>query len=169
MIILLIAVALGIVALSTGNVDAQIAFGVIGGIVGAITLLVQGSFYYNFVERQEKITEYERLKEIYKKQAEAILGEIKQYLTVNYPEHEAKIFQAISDAAKNSTAFMIHYPELKADETILAMAESYKKYWGSVYGADKNMEELRRKNRVAARVIKLYVIPLLPASRDGDR
>ena len=144
------------VALTAGEFFFLVPF-CIGFIICSIVQMV---CYHSHVDEIERLEEQKRNIDIYKKQADEVLAEIKIYMIDKFPDFEMKIFEKITSQTVDILA--VKYPDLKTDEVFKKYVDSYVQFKGNIYNNKRRIEEYERKLRVRERTIKLTVLPILP-------
>jgi hypothetical protein len=125
-----------------------------------ISIITQLAHYYSHVEDIEDIKMCKKDIDIYKNQADEILGEIKMYVLEKYPDHELKIFEKIS--AQTVDIIAVKFPELKSDGIFKKYINSLINMRSEIYDLKTNITNAEKKLKVRERTIKLFVLPILP-------
>lgn len=130
------------------------------GFFTIISLCLQGGFWYGEADDIESIVEKKEDEEIYKNQANELLGEFKTYLVDLYPDIEKTIFENMKP--EKVTAYMIQYPELKSSETISKLVNLINKLKKNIYDCQLRVTSLEKNRRVRRRYQFWWCLPILP-------
>ncbi len=152
---------LGVIADPLDQNEWVIAGWVISSITLAITLIIQISKFYAQVKAVESVLEQQQNRKIYVRRAKEYIDEFKVYLAETYPKYEKKLFKIIKP--ENVTAFMIKYPEIKANETITKLVKMISRLKDSYYECDVEANKLNKEIRLRKRTMFLFCLPILPA------
>jgi hypothetical protein len=135
----------------------SIAAGCIALIAAIINQLCR---WYAQADDFERVIETKKDKKTYEKEKFSLVEEFKLYLADMYPEHEKKIFEKIKP--DNVTAYMIKYPEIKTNETLLALCNKIETLTNKVFNCDREVNTIERRIAVRKRTMWLTCLPILP-------
>lgn len=152
---------LGVIADPTDQNEWIIAGWVISSITLTITFIIQVSKFYVQTKAVETVLEQQQNRKIYVRRAKEYIDEFKVYLAETYPKYEKELFKVIKP--ENVTAFMIKYPEIKANETIVKLVNTISRLKDSYYECDVKVNELNKEIRLRKRTMFLFCLPILPA------
>lgn len=152
---------LGVIADPLDQNEWIIAGWVISSITLAITFIIQVSKFYAQVKDVESVLEQQQNRKIYVRRAKEYIDEFKVYLAETYPKYEKELFKVIKP--ENVTAFMIKYPDIKANETITKLVKMISRLKDSYYECDVAVNKLNKKIRLRKRTMLLFCLPILPA------
>jgi hypothetical protein len=133
---------------------------IIGGTFLIIGIVCQLIKYYIQAEGFEEIKELNKDKDSYEREAEHLIQEFKLYLADIYPQHEKMIFENIKP--ENVTAYMIKYPDIKTNETLVKLCNEIARFVGRAYGCERRIFAKEREIAVRQRTIWLTSLPILP-------
>ena len=133
---------------------------IVGGIFFVVAIICQLIKYYLQAETFEEIKELNKDMGSYERESEHLIQEFKLYLADIYPQHEKMIFENIKP--ENVTAYMIKYPDIKTNETLVKLCNEIKSFVSRTYGCERKIYSKERKIAVRQRTIWLTSLPILP-------
>lgn len=137
---------------------------IISGIVLMIALLTQIGKYYWQVHDIEEVVEQKQNRKVYVKRAAEYIDEFRIHLAETYPKHEKKLFKLMKP--ENVTAFMIKYPEIKANETITKLVDTINSLKDNYYRCDTQINKLSKQIRIRKRTMLMTCLPILPVYKE---
>jgi len=125
-----------------------------------ISIVVQLVRYHCHAEVIEGIKELNADIDVYKRQCDDLLAEVKLYLIDKFPEHELKVFDKIT---KNTANFLaIDYPELKSDETFTNAVQTIVSYKSKQYELERRINRFEKDYNLRKKTMWLTGFPILP-------
>lgn len=143
--------------------DAQEVGTVFSGLSLITALVTQLCKYYYQSNDIENIQECKENIEVFKKQADDLLEEVRMYLFNKFPDQEREIFKMIT--ANTPDILAVAYPEIKSDEVFMKGVRDIQHYKDSIYNYERRINTLRKKIRVRANTILLTSLPILPKEK----
>lgn len=132
----------------------------VGGVMFVVSFVLQLTRWYAHADDIEQLIKIKDDRKTYEQEKEMLVEEFKLYLADSYPEHERKIFESIKP--ENVTAYMIQYPEIKANETIMALCEKIESLTQNIFECDRDYNKITKNIRLRKRSMWLTSIPTLP-------
>ena len=137
---------------------------ILTSVVAVVSLIaaigVHLSLWWEHANDIEQITEAMKNRKTYEKESALLIEQFKVYLADQYPTYEQQIFKHIKP--ENITAYMIKYPEIKANETIMKLCDEIKSCTTKIYDCNRKVNYLERKIAVRKRTIWLTSFNFLP-------
>lgn len=127
------------------NVHIYMPFGICGGGLSILLLMIFPEIYIKNLKVQESILMLKNNKQIYLKQANELLPQFKEILG-NYGKFEERIYDKIT--LNNYNVFLANYPELKNIEAVQSLVKSISNYTEKIYAIDIEIEKQKAQLRV---------------------
>lgn len=162
----LISLVLALSAFLFQNTEGYYVLMILSVAMLIVSIISQICRYWMQSDNIEEIEEMKADREVYKRQCNDLLSEIKIYLIDKFPEHELKVFDKIT---KNTAQFLaVDYPELKSDETFKKAVDNIVSGKNRIYDIERRMNGKIREIKARKKTIWLTGFPILPDSKGID-